>query len=400
MKLQTTRVFAEIEKARAAGYTTISEQGSGRSSKTYNTVIWLVWRCLTAPGTTISVCRATLPALRGSVLRDFLEVCRRAGVFEPRRFNKSELTYTFANGSWVEFFSCDNEQKLRGRKRKILFVNEANELRFIEFQQLQLRTTELTIIDYNPSFSDEHWICQLNREQATYHFITTYRDNPFLEPKVIAEIESLKEKNESLWRIYGLGQQALVEGLVFRNVEVVERVSSETYGQRRRRFAGVDFGYTNDPTAIVLVTVDEGAKTLWLEEVCYRTEMLASDIIAELKRLGRVKVISESADPRLVQEIYRAGVDIHAVVKFRGSIEAGIAKMQEYTIKVTKQSVNVIKELRNYVYRQDKEGRWLNEPIDMWNHAIDATRYVVMQELLGGERRKVDIGRVARLLGR
>lgn len=398
MKLQTTRVFSEIERARRNGYTTVSEQGSSRSAKTYNTVIWIVCQCLAVPKTTVSICRSTLPSLKGSVLRDFIEVLQRIGEYSDKCYNKSDLIYTFPNGSWVEFFSCDNETKLRGRKRKILFVNEANELKFLEWQQLQLRTTQFSIIDYNPSFSDEHWICEVNKDPRTYHFISTYKDNPFLEQKVIDEIESLKRKNFSLWQIYGLGLQAQVEGLVFRNVDVVERIPESDYS--RRHFIGMDFGYTNDPTAIVDVLIEEETKTIFLDELCYRTSMLTSDIIGELKPQKAVKVISESADPRLVQEIYRAGVNIHPVVKYSGSIEAGITKMQEYKVVITKRSTNIIKEFRNYTYQQDKEGKWLNTPIDVWNHAIDAVRYVVMSELLGGKRKGIDLGRVAKLINR
>lgn len=398
MKLQTTRVFSEITKAQKNGYTTVSEQGSSRSAKTYNTVIWIVCQCLAVPKTTVSICRATLPSLKGSVLRDFIEVLQRIGEYSDKCFNKSDLIYTFPNGSWVEFFSCDNETKLRGRKRKILFVNEANELKYLEWQQLQLRTTQFSIIDYNPSFSDEHWICEVNKDPRTYHFISTYKDNPFLEQKVIDEIESLKRKNFSLWQIYGLGLQAQVEGLVFRNVDVVERIPETGY--RRRRFLGVDFGYTNDPTAIVDVVIEEETKTLYIDELCYRTSMLTSDIVAELKPQGAVKVVSESADPRLVQEIYRAGINIHPVVKYQGSVEAGLTKMQEYKIVITKHSTNVIKEFRNYTYSQDKEGKWLNTPIDVWNHAIDAIRYVVMSEILGGQRKPIDRGRIAKQINR
>lgn len=398
MKLQTTRVFAEIEAARKQGYTTISEQGSSRSSKTYNTVIWLVWLCLSVPNTTVSICRATLPALKASVLRDFTDVLQRIDEYSDKSFNKTDLVYRFKNGSWVEFFSVDNEQKLRGRKRKILFVNEGNELKQIEWQQLQLRTTQLSIIDYNPSFSDEHWIAALNRDSKTYHFVTTYRDNPFLEQKVIDEIESLRHKNYSLWQIYGMGQQAQVEGLVFRNVDVIESLPESKY--RRRRFIGVDFGYTNDPTAIIDVTIEEETKTIYVDELCYRTRMLTAEIISELKQQRQTKVISESADPRLVQEIYRAGINIHPVVKFQGSVEAGLAKMQEYRIVITKRSANIIKEFRNYTYSQDKEGKWLNTPIDVWNHAIDAIRYVVMNEVLGGTKHPIDLARVARQINR
>lgn len=282
VELQATKVLTEIQEAVNKGYTTISEQGSSRSSKTYNTLIWLCAHCYDKPKTSVSIVRATLPALKGSVLRDFTEIMQRMHIWEQCTFNKSELICTFPNGSFVEFFSCDNEQKLRGRKRKILYVNEGNELNFIEWQQLQMRTTQLSIIDYNPSYTDDHWLCTLNAEESTYHFITTYKDNPFLEPKVVAEIESLKEKNQSLWRIYGLGLQAMVEGLIFDNIEEVPDIPRWCKKRHRR---GMDFGYTNDPTAIVDVYID--GETLWIDELCYNTHMLAEDIISVHKEANK-----------------------------------------------------------------------------------------------------------------
>ena len=393
-KIQTTRIFRDIEQAVAQGYTTISLQGSARSSKTYNVLIWLIVYCLNHPNTRLSIVRATLPAIKGSVLVDFKEILKRMGIYNERSLNKSELIYTFANGSWAEFFSTDSEQKLRGRKRDILFVNEANELGFIEWQQLKMRTTRLSIIDYNPSFSDEHWICEtVNQDPRTFHSVTTYLDNPFLEQTVIDEIESLREKNQSLWQVYGLGQQAVIEGLVFKHFGICETIPPHV----RHRFIGMDFGFTNDPTAICEVALDGDA--LYIDEIAYRTQMLSSDIITTLRDAApKMRIISESADPRLIQEIYRAGIDIHPVKKFPGSIEAGLSKMQEYRIIITKRSTNVAKELRNYTYRQDKDGRWLNVAIDCYNHAIDAVRYVVMEQFMAGQRRKIDLGRLQRLV--
>lgn len=393
-KIQTTRIFRDIEQAVAQEYTTISLQGSARSSKTYNVLIWLIVYCLNHPNTRLSIVRATLPAIKGSVLVDFKEILQRMGIYNERSLNKSELIYTFANGSWAEFFSTDSEQKLRGRKRDILFVNEANELGFIEWQQLKMRTTRLSIIDYNPSFSDEHWICEtVNQDPRTFHSVTTYLDNPFLEQTVIDEIESLREKNQSLWQVYGLGQQAVIEGLVFKHFGICETIPPHV----RHRFIGMDFGFTNDPTAICEVALDGDA--LYIDEIAYRTQMLSSDIITTLRETApKMRIISESADPRLIQEIYRAGIDIHPVKKFPGSIEAGLAKMQEYRIIITKRSTNVAKELRNYTYRQDKDGRWLNVAIDCYNHAIDAVRYVVMEQFMAGQRRKIDLGRLQRLV--
>ena len=387
--ISSTKVFEEITGAVGAGYTTVSEQGSSRSGKTYNTLIWLVTHLLRNGRTRLSVVRATLPALQGSVFMDFKDILERLGIYDPKALNKTELTYKFPNGSWVEFFSSDDEQKLRGRKRDVLFVNEANELSFLEWQQLKMRTTQFAILDYNPSFSPEHWICSLNNDPRTYHFITTYKDNPFLEQTIIDEIEGLRDKNANLWHIYGEGLQAVVEGLVFPNFDIVKEIPPSVAFRR----IGMDFGYTNDPTAIVEVALE--GNDMYLDELVYRTHMLAGDIISELKAAGgRLKIISESADPRLVEEIYRAGVDIHPVKKFQGSVEAGIAKMQEFKIHVTARSVDILRELRNYTYRQDKEGRWLNSPVDCFNHAIDAARYVILNEVLGGARRSVDTERL------
>lgn len=391
MKLQTTKIFSRIDKAVKRGYTTISLQGSARSSKTYNTLIWLIMFCLNTPNTRLSVVRKTLPALKFSVFVDFKEILMKMNLFNPKRLNKSDLVYSFANGSWIDFFSTDNEQKLRGRKRDILFVNEANELSYLEWEQLVMRTTRLAMLDYNPSFSDEHWICQLNAEPKTYHFVSTYKDNPFLERKVVEEIESLKHKNENLWRIYGLGQQAIVEGLIFTNVRFVEKMPDLV----KQRYVGMDFGFTNDPTAIVEVGIVESEKRIYIDEIMYRTQMLTTDIIRVLKsEADRKKVISESADPRLIQEIYRAGVNIHPVKKFQGSIDAGITKMQEYTIFITQRSVNVTKEFKNYVYHKDKEGKITNTPVDAFNHAIDAVRYVVLNEILGGQPKAINLQKV------
>lgn len=391
MRIQTTKVYARIQKGVDSGFTTISEQGSSRSSKTYNTLIWLIVYCLSHPNTALSIVRKTLPAIKGSVYRDFRDIMmNRMKLWQEKRMNKTEMIYKFPNGSFIEFFSTDNEQKLRGRKRDVLFVNEANEISFLEWQQLKMRTTRFSIIDYNPSFSDEHWICDVNRDPRTYHFITTYKDNPFLEQTIVDEIESLKEKNPTLWQVYGLGLQAVIEGLIFKNVSQVDVIPDHI----RKRWAGMDFGYTNDPTAIGIVAID--GNDLYIDEVCYSTEMLSSDIISVLKaEVPRLKIISESADPRLIQEIYRAGLNIHPVQKFKGSVEAGITKMLEYNIRVTRRSTNTLKELRNYTYAQDKEGKWLNVPIDAFNHMIDAVRYVVMNELMGGERRKPDMQRLA-----
>lgn len=385
MTIQTTNIYAQVDKAIKNGYTTVSAQGSSRSSKTYNILIWLIVYCLSHHKTRLSIVRATLPALKGSVFIDFKEILYKLNVFDESCLNKSEMIYTFPNGSWVEFFSTDSEQKLRGRKRDILYVNEANELKFIEFQQLKMRTTQFTIVDYNPSFSDDHWLCALNKDSRTYHFISTYKDNPFLEQTIIEEIESLQHKNKSLWQVYGLGQQAMIEGLIFEKVTLIDEIPIWA----KKRFIGLDFGFTHDPTAIVEVAFLDNK--VYIDEICYQTQMLTTDIIEALRPYRNYKIISESADPRLVKEIKNADYSIVAVTKGQGSVMEGLTKMLEYEICITRRSENIIKEFKNYTYAQNKDGAFLNVPIDAFNHAIDATRYVFLEEILGRNRKPKDL---------
>ncbi|OJX63089.1 terminase large subunit [Dysgonomonas sp. 37-18] len=384
-KLQATKVFGIVAQAVKMGFTTVSCQGSSRSSKTYNILILLIVYCLIIPNLSVSIVRSTLPAIKGSVFRDFKDILFRLGIFEDKCLNKTEMIYTFGNGSFIEFFSTDSEQKLRGRKRHILYVNEANEISHIEWVQLQMRTTMYAIVDYNPSFSDDHWLCDLNKEEKTFHFISTYNDNPFLEQTVIDSIESLEHKNKSLWRIYGLGLQSQIEGLIFKNIEIVEEIPQWV----KKSWIGLDFGYTNDPTAAIKVCLLDN--DLYLDELFYSTHMLSGDIIRQLKPYHDMKIISESADPRLIQEIKNADINIYPVEKFKGSIVAGVQKMDEYNIKVTRRSTNLIKEFRNYVWMQDKDGRCTNMPIDNYNHGIDASRYVVLSEILGRYRKALDL---------
>ena len=394
-KIQTTRVYYELDNAIKSGYTTVSEQGSSRSGKTFNTVIWLCVFLLNHPGLRLSVVRKTLTALRGSVLIDFKDVLVRMGLWDwdKKAFNKSSFSFTFPNGSWIEFFSTDDEQKLRGRKRDICYVNEANELSELEWQQLKMRTTMFTVADYNPSFSDEHWLCSVNNDPRTYHFITTYKDNPFLEQTIVDEIESLQYKNKTLWQVYGLGLQAVIEGLIFTNVQVIDEIPEYA---KKRRWRGMDFGFAQDPTAIVDMYFYDS--TIYLDELCYNTGMLASDIIRVLKENdGSVETITESADPRLIQEIYRGGCNVKPVVKYPGSVQAGISKMMEYPIRITSRSLNAIKEFKNYTWAQDKEGKWLNQPIDAFNHLIDSARYITMMKIMGGKRKPVDLTRLSNI---
>ena len=389
VRVKTTNVFQRMEEA-SRDFSVISAQGGSRSGKTYNIVLWLVQRLLLNQETSCSIVRATLPALKGSVLRDFKDVLLRMELWDDSAFNKSDLIYTLPNKSWFEFFSTDSEEKLRGRKRDILFVNEANELTFIEWQQLQMRTTQLAILDYNPSFTDEHWISKLNNDEKTFHFITTYKDNPFLEQRVIEQIEDLRDKNRSLWTIYGQGQQSMVEGLIFTNWSLVEQIPPSV----RKRYIGLDFGFTNHPSAAVQVGLDIEARAIYIHELFYSTHMLTDNLISALAPY-REEIVSESADPRLIAELRNAGLWVTPVSKPAGSVQAGITKMQTFDIYITQSSHNVIREIKNYVWEQNRDGGFVNQPVKEFDHAMDAVRYVVYEKTLGrnvGPISKDDLG--------
>lgn len=372
-EIKTNRIYRIIDKAIEKGFPIVSAQGGSRSGKSYNIMIWLIIFCIQNT-VILSIVRKTLPALKGSIFRDFKAIMLDMGLWNNKRFNKTEMIYALDNGSIIEFFSTDDEQKIRGRKRHILFCNEANELNLMDYEQLQMRTTMFTILDYNPSFSDSHWLNGVNKDKDTYHFITTYKDNPFLEQKIIDTIEKYKETNLSLWKIYGLGIQSAVEGLIYPNIYEIESIPYTA----KRLGIGLDFGYSNDPSAGVLVAVE--GSNLYLDELFYATHMGNKDLILALRDYS-FQVIADSEDPRTINEIRAGGINIKSVAKGAGSVKAGIQLAQGYRLHITKNSSNLKKEFRNYTWTQRKDGSFTNVPIDDFNHGMDAFRYVCMDKL-------------------
>lgn len=431
MRVRATRIYTEIQTAINEGYTTVSAQGSSRSSKTYNILIWLIIYCLQHSGTRLSIVRATLPAIKGSVFIDFKEILINMGIFNEKSLNKTELTYQFDNGSWVEFFSTDSEQKLRGRKRDILYVNEANEIAYIEWRQMKMRTTKFAILDYNPSFSETHWINDLNNDERTYHFISTYKDNPFLEQTIIDEIESLKEKDPNLWRVYGLGLRGIVEGLIYPNWQQGEMPNNLPV------WYGVDWGWQPDPTAVVAVCYDPKGQRLFIQEVMYRQEAstimvaeaikkhyrnketwlysdnnneilyqngivingvryesesreLASKLQvicndAETRRIYREVKFIESASvvaycdtnaPDRIDDLKRFGIDARKARKGANSVVEQINWIKT-NLKVYYQGANIGREVKMYLHKRDKKDErvYLPEPEGGNDHTLDAIRY-------------------------
>ena len=368
MKLATSYYHFRNSSARIQVH-----QGGTRSGKTYSILTGLVELCYKNPnaGAVITIVRKTFPALRGSVMRDFFEILEREGVYNPEAHNKSEATYQLF-GNLVEFISVDQPQKVRGRKRSVLYVNEANEIALEDWRQLLLRTTGRVIIDFNPS-DEYHWIYDqvIPREDADF-FQTTYLDNPFLPPEVVAEIERFRDVDENFWRVYGLGERGVSRATIFTHYTETEKPAGRLIGY------GLDFGYTNDPTAVIALYQD--GDTYTAHEVLYRTGLSNRAIWEQLKEEvpGAALVVCDSAEPKSIDELHGYGLNAHPARKGPDSVRAGIQFLQSKPLKVTAGSVNLLKELRNYKWKEDKNGKQLNEPVDAFNHAIDALRYIAM----------------------
>jgi len=317
--------------------------------------------------TITSVVSESMPHLKRGAMRDFLSILQEHNYFKDDRWNRSDFTYTFETGSRIEFFSADQPSKVRGPRRHRLFLNEANNLPLETFDQLEVRTSDEIWLDYNPT--NEFWWYTDVLPTRDVDFITlTYKDNEGLPQTIVDSIEARKG-NKNWWAVYGLGQLGEVEGKIYRDWQIVNDIPHEA---RLERY-GVDFGYSNDPTAIVAVYYYNGGYIL--DEITYQKGLSNKQIADVLLNQALALVVADSAEPKSIDELKMYGVNVIPVTKGRDSVMQGIQYVQDQKISITKRSVNGIKEYRNYLWDTDKEGRGLNKPIDIWNHFLDATRY-------------------------
>tara|TARA_B110000908_G_scaffold169015_1_gene225189 strand:- start:32 stop:1195 length:1164 start_codon:yes stop_codon:yes gene_type:complete len=366
-KIQTNIVYKHLTNTDKK---IIVEQGGTRSGKTYNIILWIIFNyCAQNNGKVITVCRKSFPSLRATVMRDFIGILQAYDVYQEANHNKSNSEYHLF-GNLVEFISLDMPQKIRGRKRDLLFVNEGNELYYEDMQQLLFRTQDKIILDFNPS-DEYHWIYDklITRDDCAF-FKTTYLDNPFIEDSIKLEIERLRDTDEQYWQIYGLGERSSSRSTIFTYAEVNQiPVDANLIAY------GMDFGYTNDPTTFVSV-YSEG-HNLYIKEHLYRTQMTTSDIslfLKEEKLLGN-PIYADSAEPRLISELRRMGHNIFPSIKGKDSVNAGIDLLKRYKIHILASSSNAISEFRNYKWKEDRSGALVNIPEDKHNHIIDPCRY-------------------------
>lgn len=350
----------------------VASKGGTRSGKTWAVMQLLHLLCKQTDKPLIVSCvAATLPMVKRGMQRDFKTMLLAENDWEEERFNKSEGTYTYPNGSMIEFFGVDNASKVHGSARDVLFVNEAQSVPREIFRQLDIRTRKKVIIDFNPvrKFWGE-------TEFVGGRYVTirsTYKDNPYLSKEQVSAIEK-NRSDANWWRVYGEGETGGVEGNVYPEYEVIEDMPETFTG----RCLGLDFGFVNDPTAIVDIRFQ--GWDLYVDLLCYETGLLNSHIAEYLtaNSINRVVTVCDNAEQKSIAELQAKHVKAMPCIKGRGSVAGGIAQVKQFRLHVTKRSVRLLDELDNYKWIKDEAtDMYTNEPIDAWNHALDAVRYGV-----------------------
>lgn len=365
MEIKSTVIFEKnYEALNDQGIRFVINEGGSRSSKTYSLCQLVIIYCLQNNNKVVSIIRKTFPALRATVLRDFIEILKELNIYSVDDHNKSEHIYTFPNGSIVEFFSVDDEQKIRGRKRDIAWCNEANELYFDDFTQLNMRTESKLIFDYNPSESSS-WLYELPMEESIL-IKSTYKDNPFLPQSIRAQIEDLKRTDEALYQIYALGEKAISKSNIYSNWSFIPH--------RPARFVnyvyGLDFGY-NHPTALMRVYWCDN--DIYIEPVIYESYLTTPMLIDKMQSFNvekTVTIVADYARPEIIAELNNAGYDVQNANKV---VKKGIDNIKTFGV-LCQDDKAIKKEYENYKWK--KVGDMItDEPVKMWDDAMDAIRY-------------------------
>ena len=350
-------------------------QGGTRSGKSWSLMQYCLYLMTNEKKPlVISIVRKTLPALKRSVLRDFLHISKQLGIYWHGVHNKTENTFEF-NGHTLEMFSADDAQKIRGSARDVLWINEGNELFFEDYQQLVMRTRKQVYIDFNPS-DPVHYLYELAERDDAALYISTYKDNKFLPKELVKEIERIKERDPDYWRVYGEGQRAeFSEKQIFRNWNYIPY---KDFPELDDEVLGCDFGYSQDPLAIV--KVGKHKNSLYIHELIYKKEMTNRDIANFVKDIGMDNLLMycDSAEPKSIEELRQMSIWAKGAIKGQGSINAGISLLKEFDIYVSEESSNIFKEQIGYIYDELKDGTIINKPkSNQADHLLDSIRYCV-----------------------
>lgn len=345
-------------------------QGGTSASKTISILLNLIGMAQSDVVPTLtSIVSESFPHLKRGAIRDFLAIMEQHRYYKDARWNKSDFVYTFETGSKIEFFSADQPDKVRGPRRDRLFINEANNVPYETFDQLEVRTKDFVFLDWNPTNTFWFYDEVLKRDDVE-HIILTYKDNEALDQAIVKSIEQRKG-NKNWWQVYGLGLLGEVEGKIYKDWQIIETIPHEA---RLERY-GLDFGYSNDPTALVAVYRYNGGYIV--DEIVYQKGLSNKQIADIIKNQEKALVVADSAEPKSIDEIRSYGVMILPATKGPGSIEQGIQFVQDQRVSVTKQSTNIIREYRNYLWSTDKDGKIINVPYVGFDHSMDAIRYAL-----------------------
>lgn len=347
-------------------------QGGSSASKTVSILMYLIDKAQRDKTPTLtSVVSESLPHLKQGAMLDFLTIMKSHNYYDDSRWFKSHpATYTFETGSKIEFFSIAEARKVRGPRRDRLFINEANNTPFESFEQLEIRTNEFIFLDYNPT--TQFWVQEslFGKRDDLDFIILTYKDNEGLSETIVKSLEQRMNRKE-WWKVYGLGQLGEVEGKIYRDWQIIDAIPHEA---RLERY-GLDFGYSNDPTSVVAVYRHNGGYIL--DEILYKKEMLNRQIYDHMSNVPAALTIADSSEPKSIAEMRGYGLEIIGTEKGKDSVANGIQIVQSCRISVTKQSTNIIKEYRNYLWMVDKDGKILNVPEHEFSHGMDAVRYAL-----------------------
>lgn len=364
-------------------------QGGTSASKTFSILAILIDKAIKQPNLEISIVSESIPHLRRGANKDFLKIMKDTGRFIPSHYNKTLLRYEFSNGSYIEFFSADDESRLRGARRNILYINECNNLNYDAFLQLQIRTDGEIYLDYNPT--SKFWVhTEVLNQPDTEFLILTYKDNQALSLEIIKQLEANREKakTNSYWenwcRVYLDGEIGQVEGTIYSDYEIIDQIPEEA----RLLGYGMDFGFSQDPAAVIALY--KYNDDIIVDEVIYQTGLLNSELSNLMKTYGvSGEIYADSAEPKSIHELKRLGHQVKPVEKGRDSINYGIQILQQKHMLVTRRSTNLLDEFSKYMWKKLRDGGYDTTPIDAYNHACDALRYVAMMKL--GARKEMSV---------
>ena len=372
MEIKGTQV---LEKLINSNRRFILSVGSSRSSKTFSVYQWVLIYCLKNKnrGKTVSMIRRSFPSLKRSLLREFINYIDTMGLYSERKHNKSSQIIELF-GCYVEFFSLDNYEKVKGAKRDVAYLNEITEIDYEPANQVFLRTTEKIIMDMNPSDTN-HWVWNMKSRGDVDYIHSTYKDNPFLEEDVVKQIESYKDLDENYWRIYGLGLPGISTTTIFPNWTTW--VDSDLEGKEILQTNwGLDIGFHNQSALCRVIETPDG---FWVKEFLYKSKLITSELIQAISDLGITDLIwVDSARPDIIEDLKRVRVLAKGADK---SVNQGILHLKSKKLYIHEDSDNLIDELKFYRWKSSGEVV-LDEPVKIKDHLMDAMRYATYSSRL------------------